>query len=691
MILTELKIENFRMFGEGEDAFIMPVRPGLTALIGENDSGKTAVIDALRLALGTRDQEFLRVSESDFHQKGSLRASEIRIRCKFEHLTKDNCRDFLEYLTYETKNEETIPVLYLNWKATDRTSRGGRQRIAYDVRSGSAQDGIPIDMERRELLFATYLWPLRDAERALASGRRSRLSQILLNIDEIQNLGIDYEPELAPEKQSQLSILGIGSLADDLLRNHKAIKNVLKRLNEDYLDRLFFIDAPLTGHISVSSKGTEDDHRLRQLLEKFELELGDKSAAGIPPNAGLGSNNLLFIACELLLAGPNGEGLSLLLIEEPEAHLHPQRQLRLMQFLQNQADARSGDGHGIQIIVTTHSPNLASVINLDNMVLLHHRQAYSLAYGNTGLTQSDYRFLQRFLDVTKANLFFARGVMIVEGDSENILLPTLAALLDRNFTNYGVSIVNVGGRGLRRYARIFLRDRPGEEKKAIGADDNTAFKHRDNSLKELKIPVACVADLDVMPDCAPKILGKVECGGKELWPKNRRWKVESDFNSDGLEELRKGIRDKAHAQHVKTFVSDKWTFEYDLAYSGLAKEVWIAAQLAKADDRLNRGSVKYECIYDCAINSFEELKDSDLNKEQIATKIYASFVTGTKVSKPITCQYLAQNLHEKDKRQQMTPEDWEKILPPYLVNAIKYVTGGQNHLPGKKEGAGTHE
>jgi putative ATP-dependent endonuclease of OLD family len=64
VLLVELRIENFRMFGEKENALVLPIRPGLTALIGENDSGKTAVIDALRLALGTRDQAMLRVDES---------------------------------------------------------------------------------------------------------------------------------------------------------------------------------------------------------------------------------------------------------------------------------------------------------------------------------------------------------------------------------------------------------------------------------------------------------------------------------------------------------------------------------------------------------------------------------------------------------------------------------------------------
>jgi putative ATP-dependent endonuclease of OLD family len=130
----------------------------------------------------------------------------------------------------------------------------------------------------------------------------------------------------------------------------------------------------------------------------------------------------------------------LLLIEEPEAHLHSQRQLRLIQFLQEKANDQQADAQKIQIIITTHSPNLASAIELDKLVLLQGRKAFPLAFGLTGLEKSDYGFLSRFLDVTKANLFFARGLLIVEGDAENILLPTLATLLERGLTENGVSM-----------------------------------------------------------------------------------------------------------------------------------------------------------------------------------------------------------------------------------------------------------
>src|SRR5208337_1087556 len=124
----------------------------------------------------------------------------------------------------------------------------------------------------------------------------------------------------------------------------------------------------------------------------------------------------------------------------------------------------------------THSPHLAASAQLNSMILIVRQKPYPLAQTETKLEKDDYRFLERFLDATKANLFFARGVMIVEGDAENILLPAMAKILGRDFTDHGVSIVNVGGIGLRRYARIFQR-------KDANKDG------------QLDIPVACVTDM----------------------------------------------------------------------------------------------------------------------------------------------------------------------------------------------------
>lgn len=651
MYLQEIELNNFRIFGMAEKRGIVSLSKGVTAIVGGNDNGKTAVIDAIRLVLGTSDLDYMRVVISDFHvAAGETKpAPEFKIRCKFDDLSPNERGAFAEYLTYEMEGEKAI--LYVNLTAKKHSkNRYGRPFITTEIKSGEKADGPVFDQNSRNLLAATYLRPLRDAEREMSAGRGSRLSQILLNAEAVSQEGKEtYEKGKIPENARDLGVLDIGNYANELLCEHSGITGAEGKLNDDYLKPLSFVGDVNAGRISIGSGG-DNKAKLRQLLEKLELQLEGEPKGEV--RHGLGSNNLLFMACELLLLGDEAEASPLLLIEEPEAHLHPQRQLLLMQFLKEKANETDSD---IQIILTTHSPNIASVLPLNSLVLMQKGKAFSMAERETKLRKEDYRFLERFLDVTKANLFFARGVMIVEGDAENILLPTLAKLLGRDFAKHGVSIVNVGGVGLGRYAKIFMRE-------------NT-------TTGEVGIPVACVTDLDVMPDCAPEILGiKKVCDdeGNEQWSQTRQWRMVSDFPKGGqnLEAYLQEKAGKVSGQDVKTFVSGEWTLEYDLANTELGEEVFVAAKLALADAKICEGKITRETVKIEARKDFVAFPDDG----ERASKIYAEYAhkTKAKASKAIAAQYLAELLEAKIP-DVWNLEKWETVLPSYLVEAIKHV------------------
>lgn len=666
MHLSQLTIRNFRQFGSGDAELSINLQPGVTALVGRNDSGKSALIDAIRYALLTRDQEYIRVQPEDFHiDADGEQATEIYILCKLTGLSDSEKGAFIEYLSYEC---EDVSV-YVHWSARKLGDVPGTRRwIDVSVRSGIDGAGPAFEMSIRELLSATYLRPLRDAEREMSPGRGSRLSQILSNVPEIKD-GTKFDEQNMPQDADAVGKLGLVGLADYMrhnVRHHSGVGSAESAINEQYLTSLSLRGDDIRGKIDVSEGGTESA-RLRQILERLELGLLDASSGNPLGRYGLGSNNLLFMACELLLLGKEPDGLPLLLIEEPEAHLHPQRQLRLMEFLLQAAESTIGSGNrSVQVLLSTHSPNLASKIPLGSLVILQGRRAYSLAKGQTKLEAGDYRFLERFLDVTKANLFFAHGVLIVEGDAEAILMPVLAKLIGRDLTEHGVSIVNVGGKGLRRFSRIFQR--------------------QDDEAPKIDVPVACLADMDVMPDCAPEILGLVASDDDDKWKSNtRRWRAHRDFGDEAgarqtaFEEQRKRLREH-DSQSVQTFVADHWTLEYDLARCGLAEQVVMAAILAKNDDPLNAEKKNCMDVITDAKAQFETLSTaSNGDDEVLCSQIYQLFHSRT-ASKAIAAQYLAELLPDHCKAAEIDAAAFRKLLPVYIVDAIEFVTSQPEHM-----------
>ena len=186
--------------------------------------------------------------------------------------------------------------------------------------------------------------------------------------------------------------LGTIRLSASQREEHKGVGSAEEAINTQYLPRSRSLVTAF-GAKSILRKVERTRHGFVKSLSGWNLASGatTESARG---RYGLGSNNLLYMACELLLLGREPDGLPLLLIEEPEAHLHPQRQLRLMEFLTLAASGKVKDTkRSVQVILSTHSPNLASKIPLPNMILLQGGRAFSLAGDRTRLKQVTTAFL----------------------------------------------------------------------------------------------------------------------------------------------------------------------------------------------------------------------------------------------------------------------------------------------------------
>jgi len=615
MYISNIQIENFRLL----ESFSLELNPGLNVIVGENNSGKTALIDAIRIALDTNSAEWTRISEKDFHAD----ARNFKIQLKFKNITPDQAHVFVEHLTHEENGSGgRISVLYVNLVAqlTDNLNRGNRF-IRTELRSGESAEGPAIDRDIRQYLSATYLKPLRDAEVELSAGRSSRLAQVLSSTKEMANDG-NIEDLLETFIQASLDAQdnpGISASRDSI---------------EEHFQNLTFESDKSKFQLAVQILGSKkfedmsEPEKLKafqSILERLSLTLEESK-----PLQGLGYNNILFMATELIPLEQEEGQFPLLLIEEPEAHIHPQLQMKFLKFIREEYSDE--ENPKIQTILTTHSPNLSSKAPLTSLIVMKDGAAYPMRKGETKLEDDDYFFLEKFLDVTKANLFFAKAVLIVEGDAENILFPTIAELLGYPLENYGVSIVNVGSTAYARYAKIFMRN--------------------NSDLGLLSIPVACVRDLDLWPEKADKD-DFPDIGFKGFKPGNKiYWEPRSKdggeiFGTDPT--VKKASLKSFESQNVKVCVSDKWTFEYCLAHSDLA-----------------------HLVYEALTGGQEGFDKLSADREERAIQIYG-MVESTAGAKTDIAYKLVLIL----KREFEAPEkkhDLRSKLPAYILDALDHVT-----------------
>lgn len=621
MYLEKVKIRNFRLFQNLE----FTLSKGMNVVVGENDSGKTALVDAVRLTLGTNVSDRNYLSTTDFFKD----TKEFLITLKFSELGS-KAHVFLEHLTYEPINAgENKAVLYISLHATllDKEKRG-YPVIKSEFKTGIDGEGLLLDSELRSFLATTYLKPLRDAAEELSSGRGSRLAQILGSSKELKT------PAAIDEILNLIATANTG-----LVAVNKPISITSDVIKEKYLHNLIFeADKPnIKAIIDIAGikdiQGLTDSEKrkyLRSILESLSLSLSENRNTH-----GLGYENLLFMSAELLLLEQDFEiEAPLLLIEEPEAHLHPQLQMKLLDFLQSKVKTDE-NANGIQCILTTHSPNLASKVSPENVIIMSKGNAFSLRSSETELDANDYIFLQKFLDATKANLFFSRSVLLVEGDSENILIPVIAKLLERPLENYGASVINIGSTAWKRFAKIFLR------------------KNKDMvNLAWLPIKVAILCDLDLWPNCAEETEENAY-GFKTKKDRNRSyWKSSvTDLNAHKI-----NMKDNLERQNIKVLISNEWTFEYSLAYCGLFQDCY---------DVLNGPPETPQGYEDAVPGSIEE-KSTYILREVVK-------------SKTDLAQKMALYLEKKYKGKS---GELRTKLPSYIVEAIEYVTEALPVQPG---------
>jgi len=428
MYISNVNVTNFRGITFATAQF----NKGFNLIIGPNDSGKTTFVDAIRLALGTRTDDRVNILDSDLRE-GPL--PQIDITIKFDD-ERSESRWFTEFLTPLEDGSLQLNI----YCKTDIGAAGYyfQRRSAGPTLESSKE----LNASVLEHLRTTYLKPIRDASLDLGSSQNSRLAKILKvhsKVDEHKEKLFD-EYNKASEAINKIFAI---SATDEGVLYSTTTKTVQDHYNS-------FSEKPDKEETKIGFKNPRGNspQYLQSILQKLDIW----TDTNLP---GLGTANTLYMASELMLLDDVAkDNLKVALIEELEAHIHPTRQLKIVQALQKLCDE-----DGTQIIATSHSPNLASQARIENLLLCYSGSLFNFDEGATALssTAGDYKYLERFLDVTKSSMFFSRGLIFVEGPTEQFLVPVFAATMGYNLVDYGVSVINVNQLAFERFTKAFTR------------------------------------------------------------------------------------------------------------------------------------------------------------------------------------------------------------------------------------------
>lgn len=491
MHISKLTIRNYKNFLNSSLDF----HKGVNTIIGENGSGKTNIMQAIRILLDENLPRTYRFYESDFNRSlKSWKGHWIIIQLFFDELdhgdeaqaltlhqlgdaepdtSKGSCavifrpkylvrKSLYELSIDEHKTSEKLAeivdaisvddyeILYTSKSSVDFSENsaykkyvGDFKKIVFPDPSDLAQNIYGSKLYVANLtkeVSCTFVKALRDVEADLRSYRDNPLINLLR--------GKEKTIEIAKKKDIVNRIQTLNTEISDL----DEVKDVSQGISNSIRTSVGETYAP---GISIKSELPEDMEKLMQSLKLWVGDSVDEPYQGRIWELSLGGANLIYLSTKLLefeKVKSQDKVANFLLIEEPEAHIHTHIQKTLFQKI---------PGLNTQVIITTHSTHISSVCKVSAMNVLSKSSNLVRVFNpSSGLGEDEIFRIERYLDAVRSNLLFAKGVILVEGDAEQILIPALIqTVFGVSLDEIGVSLVNIGSTGFKNLATIFHQDR----------------------------------------------------------------------------------------------------------------------------------------------------------------------------------------------------------------------------------------
>lgn len=625
MYISELKIDGYKNCNTKST---ISFNPGLNILVGENASGKTTIIDAMRIILKDPEQGY--ITEDDFYKsfERDEQKRNILIDLKMSNLSPEERITFLSWCNADFEAEIHLEI------EKEPNRKGYFKKSVWGGKSKSSA----FEEETFDYIDTIYLPALRNAEEKLTSGKKSRLALLLKH---------QYKDDARKKELVKAFSEFNESIIKNVDNKYSEIEQAKKDINTAMADSMGTVFGQ-----SVNLQFSESS--FESILQNIKMvffphmgEVDEKKFRDVAINS-LGYNNLLYIAtvfAELEVVNKNNSLFTVLLIEEPEAHLHPQIQSKLIKYLQKMADEKQN----LQIIVTTHSAVIAASVGVEAIIHIKGTEAGISAKKilDFNLDGSVKKYLNRWMDITKSTLLFSKGAILVEGICEAMLLPALASIVLKKYSQErdeklpvsleeaGVSVVNVNGINFKYFFPLFY-DTEGWDTE--------------------RLPIRCSG----ITDKDPRPIEIVNAEGEKK--KQKVYPIENEDVEGGNEAI--GLAEELEStKQARLYVASLKTFEYDLAMCGnfalmaeVIKEGWQAGDESKS-------GVKAECK---KISNKNNEYDGDNEARRKDAKYICEHIDSDELGKGIFSQMLLEKIEQ----------GMEVKVPNYIKKAIIWACGG---------------